>query len=107
MAAELTGIYVTNELFRIWVLIFTGVDDKISKQLLKDKSTIHLNDTKSKAEWTTISNEIDKSVLSSEESLNEVFQMIGTSDIDKKMSPSGRIELLGVEELRSEALREK
>ena len=78
------SIYVSNSLFTIWAHIFSSVDGEISAQLLRDHSTVHLNDKTSQAAWLQINDEINKSMLSSEKVLDEAFELIGVAGIDDK-----------------------
>jgi hypothetical protein len=87
------SIYVNNKLFKIWRDIFTGVDDEISRQLLQDKNTPHVDDENSRRAWLKIDHDINQSMLSSEESLNEVYQLIGKSNIDRTMRPGADLKL--------------
>ncbi len=87
------SIYVNNKLFGIWAGIFNGVDDEISRQLLKDKAIIHLDDRDSQDAWLKISSEINDSMITSETSLNEVYQLIGQSNIDATVRPGNKLTL--------------
>jgi hypothetical protein len=81
------SIYVNNKLFAIWADVFAGVDNDISNRLIRDKSVPHPEDPESQKEWLGISTRINDNMIASENSLNEIFTLIGQTEIDKKMSP--------------------
>jgi hypothetical protein len=66
--------------------IFYGVDDHISRQLLVDRSVPHPKLPESISNWTQIAGDLDHVKVEAEETLNEVFRKIGTSEAQEDRS---------------------
>lgn len=90
------SIYVSNLLFSVWANIFNGVDNDISNQLLREKSVPHPNDKDSYDAWHAISRKINSSMASSEDAMNEAFELIGQSGIDEKHKNQAPLQLFRI-----------